>query len=281
MAHSKTRCKKRDRVDYSRLLRCLQNSKDDVPICKGTVTNTDIEQDKPLHRILSDENVVYLYQKAENIIHDKHCKIAQSLELKDMEGMKTYDFGAKQCPCCEMQAYLRIGAEDYKKYKRYEELFEKMKVDTSFIRKLYIEMRCKTKLTALDTIHILHGEQMWKIRLLNGRGRVELLHNDYRLSYYGECTRFNTYHIQRENADADYALEVIAEYKKHRAYCEYTTEEQQVIRLLRKNPKATVYEMTYELGMSVFKVTDAMKSLIASETIIAMEESDSGWKVTM
>lgn len=281
MANSKTRCKRRERVDYSRLLGCLQNSKNDVSNCNESVASTDNEQDKTLQRILSDENVVYLYQKTENIIHDKHCKIAQSLELKEIEGIETYDLEATQCPFCELQSYLRLGAEDYKQYKKYEILFEKMKLNNSFVRKLYVEMRCKTKLTAIDTIHILHGDERWKIRILNGRGRVELLHNDYMLSYYGECTRFNTYHIQMENASADYAIEVIAGYKKHRAYCEYTAEEQQVIRLLRQNPKATVYEMTIMLGMSVFKIIDAMKSLIASETIAAMDEDDSGWKVTM
>lgn len=284
MSRRKTKCKNRQREDYSRLFRHMQNNKKNVSVSVENEVNTDNEQDKALQRILSDENVVYLHQKLENIIHDKHCKVAQSLELKDIEGLKLYDFEAKQCPCCELRAYLCIGAEDYKQYKKYESLFEKMKVNTAFIRKLYIEMSCKTKISAIDTISILHGEEKWKIRSLNGRGRVELLHNDYMLSYYGECTRFNTYHIQSEtcsNTTAAYALEVIARHKKHRAYCEYTTEEQQVIRMLRQNPKASLDDMTSTLGISICKIVDVMKSLIASETIVVMDENDLGWKVTM
>ena len=54
-----------------------------------------------------------------------------------------------------------------------------------------------------------------------------------------------------------------------------------MIRMLRQNPKASLDDMTSTLGISICKIVDVMKSLIASETIVVMDENDLGWKVTM
>ncbi len=192
----KTRGKNRDREDFSRLLKKKSKGNKHTSSSKNDEKDMNIIIDKDFQRLLSDEKFLYLYEKSKNIIHDKHCKYAQAIGLKDIEGVTAYDFQAEQCPHCELRACLRMGAEDYDRYRKYEEFFEKIRASNAFVRRLYIDMGCKTKFSAADTLHILHKDEAWKIRLLNSKGRVELSHNDYKLSYYGEFKRFNTYHVQ-------------------------------------------------------------------------------------
>ena len=154
-----------------------------------------------------------------------------------------------------MRAYLRIGAEDYKKYKEYDKLFQAMKADITRIRKMYVDLKFKTRLSDSTTIRIQYGNENWKIKLLDKHtGQVSLWHNDYKLNYDGTRKKYGTYHIQNDRCQRTSiknAIGVITKYKSHRPLSAYTKREQQVIKIFKNNPKETQMNMANTLGVSL------------------------------
>ncbi len=290
MPMGKTRAIIRDREDFSELMKALKIEdieyppKEKIPQRKiEIVTN---ESNKDYQRMLSDERNLYIYEKSRNRIHDKHCICLKHLPIDDLVGIPEYMTDVKQCKTCEIESYLRIGAEDYKKHLKYEELlYEIMEATPKLLRKLYVDMRCTTRLCDANAIRIQHDDEVWKIKAINKHGHVSLSHNDYCLSYNGTRKRYHTFHIQNDSCkrtSIKNAIMVIQNYKKHRPYCEYTRREQQVIRLLKANPYETQANMADMLGVSVSTIRRTMQSLKNSETIKRNGKKRGGyWKVTM
>ncbi|MDD6483895.1 MAG: HTH domain-containing protein [Clostridiales bacterium] len=288
MAKKNKRGKIRDRIDYSKLLSDINTKKipikKDVP--KNIKNNSCDENRKDFFRMMSDEKNLYFYQRAENIIHEKHCELLKHIKLENLRPLTSYKKNKKQCPDCALRAYLRMGAEDYKKYKEYDKLFKRMRADMGLIRKIFVELKFKTRLCDTDTIRIQYGDENWKIKSLDSRtGRVSLSHNDYRLYYDGTRKKYGTYHIQNERCRRttfQNAVNVITKYKSHRPLSAYTEREQQVIKILKNNPKETRINMAKNLGVSVSTISRTVQTLKNSKTIRRIGGKRYGyWNITM
>ncbi len=292
MTKKSTRGKIRDRVDYSELLQNLKANDTEILIQEkisepeSETQNTSVEIDKRLLRMLSDEKVLYFYHQTKNTIHEKHCELVKKIPFDDLLSLPAYKNGKKQCPHCALQSYLRIGAEDYKKHKEYDKLFKRMKADIKFIRKIFVELKFKTRLSDTSTIRIQYGDETWKIKLLDrSTGQVSLSHNDYRLNYDGTRKKYGTYHIQNERCKLttiQKAVSVITKYKSHRPFSAYSKREQQVIKILKKNPKETQANIAKVLGVSLSTVVRTIQSLKGSKTLKRIDGKRYGyWKITM
>lgn len=291
MAKKSTRGKIRDRIDYSELLQNLRAKDTEVPIQEEKPKpepepqKPSVETDKRFLRMLSDEKVLYFYHQAKNTIHEKHCELVKKIPVEDLTPLPAYKNGRKQCPNCALQSYLRIGAEDYKKDKAYDRLFKKMKADIKFIRKIFVEIKFKTRLTDASTIRIQYGDEAWKMKLLDNTGHISLSHNDYRLHYDGTREKYHTYHIQNERCERttiEKATKVITRYKSHRPLSDYTKREQQVIKILKKNPKEPQIKIAEKLGVSLSTVSRTVQSLKKSKTLKRIGGKRYGyWKITM
>ncbi len=288
MSKGNTRGKNRDREDFTELLQNLKENNADTLIVKAIKTQkNDVvvpKTGRDFLRMRSDEKVLFFYDKLKNIVHDKHCEIAKKIPLDEVKGLPSYPRNKKQCLECALRAYLRVGAEDYKKHKQYEKLFEKMKADIYFIRKIYIDMKCKTRLSNTDTIRIQYGNEAWKIKSLGSSGKVSLSHNDYKLHYDGTREKYYTYHIQNDRCQRtsiQNAINVILRYKSHRPLSVYTKREQQVIKLLKKKPEMTQKQIAETLGVSVSTIGRTIQSLKETKSIKRIGGNRYGsWKIT-
>ena len=267
----KTRGKIRDRIDYSKLLFEIKTNNTEFPIeqdvqdvSENVTDNSFDENRKDFFRMLSDERNLYFYQISNGTIHEKHCEQLKHIKTENLRPLSLYDNDKKQCPHCALRAYLRIGAEDYKKYKEYD----------------------KTRLSDSTTIRIQYGNENWKIKLLDKRtGQVSLWHNDYKLNYDGTRKKYGTYHIQNDRCQRTYVknvIGVITKYKSHRPLSAYTKREQQVIKILKSNPKETQMNMANTLGVSLSTISRAVQTLKNSKTIKRIGGKRYGyWNVTM
>lgn len=286
----KTRGKIRDRIDYSELLFEIKTNNTEFPIeqdvSENATDNSFDENRKDFFRMLSDEHNLYFYQISKGTIHEKHCEHLKRIKTENLRPLSLYDNDKKQCPHCALRAYLRIGAEDYKKYKEYDKLFQAMKADITRIRKMYVDLKFKTRLSDSTTIRIQYGNENWKIKLLDKRtGQVSLWHNDYKLNYDGTRKKYGTYHIQNDRcqrASIKNAIGVITKYKSHRPLSAYTKREQQVIKILKNNPKETQMNMANTLGVSLSTISRTVQTLKNSKTIKRLGGKRYGyWNVTM
>ncbi len=289
MAKKSTRGKIRDRIDYSELLSDIKNKDTEILIEEVSQNINEIfpnEFCKDFLRMRSDEKNLFFYHKPKNTIHEKHCDNLKQIKFEDLQPLPSYKNGKKQCPHCALQAYLRIGAEDYKKHKEYDKIFKRMKADITLIRKIYVELKFQTRLSDTSTIRIQYGDENWKIKLLDrSTGQVSLSHNDYRLNYDGTRKKYGTYHIQNERCQRttiQQAISVILKYKSHRPFSDYTKREQQVIKILKKSPKEPQIKIAEKLGVSLSTVSRTMQSLKESKTLKQMNGKRYGyWKITM
>lgn len=290
MAKKSARGKVRDRIDYSELLLEIKTNDTESFTEKEVMTDADGNSRKENHkaflRMLSDEKTLYFYHTTKNTIHEKHCDILKDIKTESLQPLTSYDNEKKQCPHCALKAYLRIGAEDYKKYKEYDNLFKKMKADIDLIRNIYVELNFKTRLSDTSTIRIQYGDENWKIKLLeSSTGKVSLSHNDYRLNYDGTRKKYGTYHIQNERCkrtNIQNAINVIIKYKSHRPYSAYTKREQQVIKILKINPRETQMNIAKNLDVSLSTISRTVQSLKESKTLKRIDGKRYGyWKITM
>ena len=286
----KTRGKIRDRIDYSELLFDIKtNNTEPTPeqnVSENATDNSFDENRKDFFRMLSDENNLYFYQISKDTIHEKHCEHLKRIKTENLQPLSLYDDNKKQCPHCALRAYLRIGAEDYKKYKEYDKLFKAMNADMTLIRKIYVDLEFKTRLSDSTTIRIQNDNENWKIKLLDKHtGRVSLWHNDYKLNYDGTRKKYGTYHIQNDRCQRTFiknAIGVITKYKSHRPLSAYTRREQQVIKILKNNPNETQMNMANALSVSLSTISRTVQTLKNSETIKRIGGKRYGyWKVTM
>ncbi len=288
MSKGNTRGKNRDREDFTELLQNLKENNTDTLVVKAIKKQKDDvvvpKTGGDFLRMRSDEKVLFFYDKLKNIIHDKHCEIAKKLPYDEVKGLPTYPRNKKQCLECALRAYLRVGAEDYKKYRQYEKLFDIMGADIYFIRKIYIDMKCKTRLSDTDTIRIQYGDEAWKIKSLGSSGKVSLSHNDYSLYYDGTRKKYYTYHIQNDRCQRtsiQNAINVILRYKAHRPLSAYTKREQEIIKLLKKNPQMTQLNLAETLGVSLSTISKTIRSLKDSKSIRRIGGKRYGqWKIT-
>lgn len=289
MGKKSTRGKIRDRTDYSELLESIKANKEAVieqKAPKEADNNLQNENCKAFLRMLSNEKTLYFISSDNDTIHEKHCELLKGENVENLIPLSEYKATKKQCPKCALRAYLRMGAEDYKKHKNYAKLFGMMHANIKLIRKIFLELNFKTNLAEANTIRIQNNGESWKIKALNpNTGKISLSHNDYRLNYDGTRKKYGTYHIQNEyckSTNLQNAIYVISNYKTHRALSAYTPREQQIIKILKSNPKETQTNIANTLGASYSTVRRTFRSLKESETLKRIGGKKHGfWKITM
>lgn len=290
MSKKSTRGKIKDRTDYSELLHDIKSAESEVVSKEDSAANAEKnhnpENRKALLRMLSSEQVLYFHQFPQNIIHEKHCKLLKNTKADNLKPLSEYKFGPKQCPNCALRAYLRNGAEDHKKYKEYENLFGAMNADIKLIRKIFMEYNFKTRLTDASTVRIQNGVECWKLKLLNSAsGTVSLSHNDYKLNYDGTRKKYATYHIQNKNCvrtDIRRAIGTIMNYKPHRALSAYSNREQQILKIIKDNPRETQSNIADTLGISLSSVFRIFHKLKENGTLHRIGGNRYGyWKLTL
>lgn len=164
-------------------------------------------------KLASNEKIKFYYVKGGRI-HSKYCKYAARIKDEKLKVSEEYLEDKKQCHQCALQAYLLIGAEDYKNYEQYKELYKTMKVKEEILRDMYVVKRMKTSLFH-NILTIWYKQDRWKIKLLDEQGYVQLSHNNYRQTDSGEREFIKGYHIQNENcrkARFLYAYRIICDY---------------------------------------------------------------------
>lgn len=130
------------------------------------------------HRILSNENVLYLYSEREKVLHEKHCPYVREIPDKELKWLKEYSPEIEQCPNCAAASYIHIGAKDSEDMDSYLSLFDKIQIPVHLIRSMYLERQMRTRIHR-DTITVWYKNDVWKIRALSKEGHVQLYHNNY------------------------------------------------------------------------------------------------------
>lgn len=227
MGKKATRSVYRNRIDYSGLLSELQQDaaangkakaaeKEAEKAAGDKAASGQTKQEPSLfrQRILSNEQVKFLYSGSDTLIHDKSCKEARQISDDDLLYTQKYLPERKQCPECAVKAYVRIGAKDFKNYDTYLKLFEKMRMQEHLIRHMYVDCGMSTMASA-NVLTVWDREDTWKIVSLDAKGSVQLLHNNYHLSGDGERHFSTGYHVQNDstqNTSVGYAVKAIKTY---------------------------------------------------------------------
>lgn len=181
---------------------------------KSADNRQDYKVTEFMHRILSSEQVIYLYSENRRILHEKHCRRAREIPDEELRSLKEYDPAMEQCPECAAAAYIRIGAKDPEDMERYLSLFDRIGMPVKAARKMYLNKQMRTRIRR-DTIIVWHKEDMWKIRALSRKGRVQLFHNNYIVGKDGRREFTGNFHIQNEHCrdtNISYALNIIGNY---------------------------------------------------------------------
>ncbi len=120
----------------------------------------------------------------------------------------------RQCPVCEIDAYLQIRAKDMESARLYKIIFARCKVTERQLRRMYVGFGMKTRVSARGPT-IWHREDTWKIYYLPEKGHVQLLHNNYWVRENGERFFTKGFHVQSPAAadtDFEYALRLVQNY---------------------------------------------------------------------
>lgn len=168
-----------------------------------------------MHRMLSNEEILYLYSGTKCILHEKHCRYAREIPDEDLKCLKEYDSDMEQCPEYAAAAYIHIGAKDPEDMRQYLELFDKIRIPVSLVRHMYLDKQMRTRIRR-DTIIVWYGEDVWKIRALSKKGRIQLFHNNYVVKAEGVREFTGGFHIQNRRCNdtyISYALNLIENYE--------------------------------------------------------------------
>lgn len=256
MGKKATRPVYRNRVDYSHLLKELQKNTSagsledrEKEACEVPEASGKPEEKKQpelslfRQRILSNEQIKYIYSEREALFHDKSCREARLIPDDELRYSQEYRKDKKQCPECACKAYVRCGAKDLENYETYRKLFEKMQIQEKLIRHIYVDCGMKTK-ASVNVLTVWDREDTWKIVSLDTGGRVQLLHNNYHLSPDGERSFDSGYHVQNsvsQSTNAAYAFKIIETYSfdEHKAA---KARQNTYEALHKKPPQALPYE---------------------------------------
>lgn len=165
-------------------------------------------------RIFSNENVKFIYSKNHKILHEKHCPYVRAISDEELQYSESYLPDMRQCFACAAEAYLRIGAKDPENTEYYKRIFELCGVTPKQLRNMFLARGMKTRISGNGFL-VSYREDTWKIIPLPGNGRVQLLHNNYRVLPGGQRQFVRGFHVQNPNcADATfgYALGLIQNY---------------------------------------------------------------------
>ncbi len=234
MGKKATRAVYRSHVDYSGLLEELQKKAVEqtppeeaagLETAKPETENRE-KQEMPgglemaaapspfRQRILSSEQVRFLYAKSCNCIHDKSCILARQIPDSELLYSMEYLPGMYQCPECAEKSYIRAGAKDMENYEAYRKLFERMQLSKRLLRHIYIQCGMKTKVS-VNVLTVWSGEDTWKVTALDSKGTVQLLHNNYHVTKDG-IRKFDAgFHIQSESTqqtNIEFAIKVMETY---------------------------------------------------------------------
>jgi hypothetical protein len=220
----------RGKVNYSDLLQELQNEQNNSHA--QTRSNTwnqennkkqNIEKEEQQEttvlsrnrqRIMSDENIKYFYDGRTNTIHDKNCRHVRSIPDSELCYSSYYITDMRQCKECNMRAYIHAGAKDYNNYGVYQQLFERMNADINTLRHIYIDCGMKTE-AFFNVLTIWNNEDTWKIEIIDKKGMVRLLHNNYHIDKTGKRCFDQGFHVQSDYLSCtriDQAVDAIATY---------------------------------------------------------------------
>ena len=210
--------------DFGDLLSELQVEKESTVMVEGAaaivspspiVTFSAQKESEERHRIMSNQEIKYLYSKQDNVIHDKHCSCARHIPDKDLLWAEEYASELKPCSECMIQAYVIAGAKDPKEMDKYLAFFEKTKMSTNQIRKIYVENGVKTRIS-IDAMTVWHKEDTWRIKSLPKKGHVQLYHNNYVVRKNGVRKFTQDFHVQNPaclDTNISYALSIIKNYE--------------------------------------------------------------------
>lgn len=168
-----------------------------------------------MHRMLSNEEILYFYSGTKPVLHEKHCRYAREIPDEELKCLKEYDSNMEQCPECAAAAYLHIGAKDPEDVRQYLELFDKIRIPVSLVRHMYLDKQMRTRIRR-DTIIVWYKEDTWKIRALSKKGRIQLYHNNYIVKETGVREFTGGFHIQNQrckDTHISYALKPIENYE--------------------------------------------------------------------
>ena len=162
------------------------------------------------HRILSDENVKYVYRKGGDTLHDKSCKHVDGIANHNLRVSDKYMPAKRQCPDCAIKAYIRAGGNVADK-NDYMSFFERVGLDENMIRHIYIVMKAKTSIF-MNVLSIEVRGEKWKIKALDGKDmHVDLLHSNFEVKN-NERIDFDGYHSVKTNISIKEALNVMQNY---------------------------------------------------------------------
>lgn len=213
-----------EHVDFNDLLNELKENKMEVEEVEDTaIVHTIFPQKSEMvipetefrHKIMSDQKIRYLYSKNEQVIHEKHCIHAKEISDQDLQWSWEYISELQRCSDCEVAAYINYGAKDPEEIEKYEDFFRKTKMSLDQIRKMYIVYGMKTRIYS-DTMTIWCKQDVWRMKALPKKGRVQLYHNNYIIRKKGvrEFTKgFHIQNLQCEDTNITYALNLICNYE--------------------------------------------------------------------
>lgn len=211
-----------EHVDFSELLNELQGVKSEEVSDEMNVQaepdnddTTIIQESKFRHRIMSDQKIHYLYSGYEKILHEKHCVHAKTIPDEKLQWSEELVHGLQVCPECEITAYIRYGAKDPEETDTYMQFFEKTKITTEWIRKLFVDYGMKTRIYP-DIMTVWDKQDTWRIKALPQKGHVQLYHNNYVIRKNGVREFTNGFHLQNlscEDTDITNAIKQIHNYE--------------------------------------------------------------------
>lgn len=199
------------------------------------MANTRKKESYFRQKIYGDRRVKYIYSQNSNILHDKNCVKARGIPDDVLFYSEKYLPDMEQCSYCARRAYIRAGAKDMAQYRDYERLFQAMKVEDENLRHMYLDCGMKTRVKGKELI-IYDREDTWKMVSIDNRGRLQLLHNNYKVLRNGERKFVKGFHVQNDlcySTDFWHALRLIETYSydKHKAAKQMQQSQEQVERI--------------------------------------------------
>jgi hypothetical protein len=165
-------------------------------------------------KIMANDDIKFVYRDGKNIIHDKSCVNASSIDEDHLHYAKFYPSYMKPCTMCELKSYIRNSALDFDNYEKYNALFNDLNMPMSFARYIYVERRMATRITDDGCITVKYRDDTWKIQRIPGTDKVCLYHNSYDV-YNGRRVFTGGFHVQStytSNTDIVTALKTIDSY---------------------------------------------------------------------
>lgn len=138
----------------------------------------------------------FIITERSGILHDRDCFYADRIRHGNRTDMIRPSVGLRFCRYCQRKAAIRNGITDYGNYKIYEKYFDQNQVSTDLLIRLFVEKGAEATIFA-DGIHIVCGEDKWKLKWNCKKGRSILKHNNYVRSAAGSRYITKGYHEQR------------------------------------------------------------------------------------